>query len=138
MFNPFKSTAFYSGGLALKPDPVVIGIMPVYICSVAFVVFLTERMEANFLKNGELQLSPWHVVSLRLPMVSLGEYFGIVNFLSPEDWLMGYGSMCYVAWMYLGVCIPRPPGKSKAREWYERALTWLNDRLTIPPEPVHQ
>lgn len=131
------STVFYCGFYVFDQRPVIAVLLSIYIAGSLFLVRIIEMQESEFLKNGGLVMPPFGVLQrifwfsayliLALPGLSSENY---------GDRLLSYGLLCYVLFIYLSDCIPRPPSKSKMREWSEKALTWLNDLLASPPVPV--
>lgn len=100
---------------------------------------LIERAEAEFLATGRLLFAGAFPAAWRQVALFVYGIMGPYSLLLDET---GRELFCFwtfnVGWMYFSSCVPRPPGKSKVREWYEAASTWLDDRLTALPEPVHQ
>ncbi|MFA5942128.1 MAG: hypothetical protein WC798_00430 [Candidatus Paceibacterota bacterium] len=43
--------------------------------------------------------------------------------------------ICWIAWVYFSICIPRPPGKNKVLEWLKKGLQWLRSQKP-EAEPV--
>ena len=106
--------------------------------SAALLVHRAEKEEAEFLANGNLRFSPVNILFVRLILTLIYGFLGGISmsFQNIGGYLLFYGSMCFIAWTYFSACIPRPPGKSKIREWYEKGLWWLNDKLEPVPVPT--
>lgn len=133
------STIFFWGCIIYIPDPLNVLLGLWNSVSTLPIVRQIERGEAEFLKNGRLELSLTHLASMRLLVViCFGPPIIISPFLLPDGLyqLMICTLVGFIAHVYFSACTPRPPSKSKAREWYEKALTWLNDRLKPAPIPV--
>lgn len=103
---------------------------PLLVLVVVFTVLVVhyiERQESAFLKNAELDApSKGNTAGLRLSilaMVVLTVFVGSALLL----WSL------ILADAYISLCIPRPPSKSKMREWLEKGLQELNSLL---PEPA--
>jgi len=95
-----------------------------------------EQEESEFLANGKIKLSFLHSVYFRTRFILI---VGVITILlliiaDPPSYLLVCANVCMIAWVYLAVCTPRPPGKSKMREWCEKGLWRLNDWLK--PEPA--
>jgi hypothetical protein len=104
--------------------------------SIVALVFIYESEEAQFLKNGEISYSQWQESSRRRIAVFFQGGFAIM-FSLESLWPLVFSVACVIAWIYFCACIPRPPSKSKMREWVEKALAKLNGILPDPaPEPV--
>jgi len=102
-----------------------------------YTVRYIEKSEERFLKDGSLE-HPITNAPLRLMFFCSHGFLAYISFV-PSDYIeiiLACGYICYILFIYLDACIPRPPSKSKAREWYEKALTWLNDKLKPSPVPV--
>ena len=112
--------------------------MLLFTAGAAFLVHWAEKEEAEFLINGNLRFSPANILFVRLVITFTYGFLGGINlfFQNLGGQLFFYGSMCFIAWVYFSACIPRPPGKSKIREWYEKGLWWLNDKLEPAPVPA--
>ena len=97
-----------------------------------------EQAEIEFLENGRLVAFLSSSPPMRLVGVYVLGVMGIFNllFFGRTGQAVFCQQLFIVVAIYLSVCIPRPPGKSRAREWYEGALTWLDDRLGKSPEPA--
>ena len=102
-----------------------------------FIVYKIEEEESKFLENRNLTISPFHDSSERIITLFFATPFLFVFSIigSPRSYLCMCSVVCIVAWVYFSACIPRPPGKSKAREWSEKAMMWLNDKLKPAPVP---
>jgi len=75
-----------------------------------------RKEEIVFLENGTLEFSELHDFSLRFPLA----VFPLLTFFLPPMPLLCYLPwFFFIAWIYFSACIPRPPGKSKLREWLE-------------------
>lgn len=110
-----------------------------YTVSAAFIIRRDEKEETEFLTNGKLRFSPWHIVFVRL--YAAGFALGCAGFVlmmvpTVIGLLEACLQICFVAWVYFSACIPRPPGKSKAREWYEKLLHRLRDKFQPIPVPA--
>lgn len=120
--------------------PMIITI-PIVTAIVAEMVRQIENREARFLERGILSQGFWHFRATRiialLVLVFLNTVYlqrfggGDVPFL-----LDSFRCVVIAVWIYVSACIPRPPEKSKARQWCEKGLGWFNDKLVTPPEPV--
>jgi hypothetical protein len=129
---------FWGGFIFLELDSLIVGYMLLFTVSAAFFVRQAEREEAEFLANGNLRSSPANILFVRLFMALIFGFFGGTSLFLQNvgGQLFFYGSTCSIAWVYFSACIPRPPGKSKIREWYEKGLQWLNDKLEPTPVPT--
>lgn len=94
--------------------------------------------ETEFLKKGLLRLPVGNTPILRIICilflifdVTLVYTYGNSSYL----WAAG-GMTLTTSWYYLECCIPHPPSKSKARELYEKGLSWLGDILEPGPSPL--
>ncbi len=101
-----------------------------------------EREERIFLARGELKPNINHIPKVRI--TNLAFYVGASALsmalmfiaLVPElTWLLAWVT-CVLTRIYLSACVPRPPGKSKMREWAENGVMWLRDSLPPAPLPI--
>ena len=117
---------------------VIVSMLLLLTASAAFLVHRAEKEEAEFLANGNLRFSPNNILFVRLLLTLIyGSLGGTgLSFQNVGGHLLFYASMCFIAWVYFSACIPRPPGKSKIREWYEKGLWWLDDKLQPTPVPA--
>jgi len=104
-----------------------------------FVVRDLEAQEKAFLARNELRdnidYSGGRIVSLVLYGITLPLTLSLALASSAPELLWFCGWMASVlSKTYFSACIPRPPSKSKMREWLEKGLTALRDSL--PPEPI--
>ncbi len=130
-------------------EPVAYFVVALYMTFVStLVVFQLEKREEQFLK-GSSALEPEKLLDpekRKGPVLINMSIFFIFLVLGSEGL---DGSFCISAqgaimilYIYVAACIPRPPDKSKMRQWYERALWWLNDALkpagesALVPVPV--
>lgn len=95
-----------------------------------------EKEECEFLSHGKLRFNFMRTFSFRL------SGFFVIELPYAAIWLLS-GSMenlmvfaSFMMWLYVMACVPRPPSKSKFRQWYEKALTWLGDRVRDAPTPL--
>ena len=133
------STVFFWGGNVSYFDPAMFALLSINTFSMMSIVRRTEKEESEFLANGKLFAVPWSDASLRFVLAMTIGCMGFLMWLLPSSkggqW-MSYGMISLSIWLYICACVPRPPSKSKAREWYERGLTWLNDQLKPAPIPA--
>lgn len=136
-----SSAIFFSSIFVFRPKGVeVMFLLIVYVIGTVFIVLGTEIEEAEFLRDNKLQSSPWHNVFLRSTIALVFECTAALSLLPSSDeadWLWSFGGMSYIAFGYFSACIPRPPSKSNAREWYEKVLTVLNSKLQPAPVPTN-
>lgn len=116
----------------------VIPISLICTMSVLRLIRAVELEEVEFLKNGHLIAFPSRFLPFRLLTVCVFGGMGIYNllFFGRTGQALFFQQLSIVASVYFSACVPRPPGRSKAREWYEKALTWLDGKLAMPPEPA--
>ena len=107
--------------------------IPVMLTWGVFAVWCIEREESDFLQNGRITHSVLDVSHFRIGVLLAVALPAALMGLFLADEVSAIVSVSYVVWTYVSPCIPRPPGKSKMREWSEKALAWLNGRL---PEPT--
>lgn len=95
-----------------------------------------EHEEAEFLESGAIHYRLTNSRFFRLlPIAVLGPSTAL--FLeTPLCGIFLSAFASFMAVVYISACLPRPPGKSKMREWCEKGLSWLNDRLPEVPAPV--
>lgn len=119
---------------------VLIGIAAILWVKIFFEVKNIENKEKIFLSSGQLYFNEWGDPRARtFPLVVIGLLLVValvlIPFVSESLWLCLY-TIASIARSYFSACIPRPPGKSKMRQWYENGLTWLNDRLKPADAPA--
>jgi hypothetical protein len=93
---------------------------------------VVDIQEKNFLSKGTIEENVWHTEDVRKPLAILSALLLLVSLLvrSPNATDLIFLDLLGV--MYVGACIPRPPGKGKLRQWLESTLSGLNIWL---PEP---
>lgn len=89
-----------------------------------FSIFEIEKRETEFFRNGTLLFSKWVDAPKRVEDVISDIFLILINLTSaiiigPPACLMGIAILFSIAWKYFSVCVPRPPGKSKLREWLD-------------------
>lgn len=97
------------------------------------------REERNFLSGTLPGVSSFQLTLVRLLIVGLASLNVGISWLIDNLWAALWftlSELSLLIWLYVIVCFPRPPGKSKMREWCEKSLSWLNDRLPEVPAPV--
>ncbi len=124
-------TGFFGVDCAFSQKPMLGILFLPWVAIVIMSIRALEGLEAKFLKDGELFFSPYYAFEIRFPLAAV---YAILIFISEQTML--YAMICMFLYVYFGACIPRPPSKSKMREWYERALTGLNDWLKPAPALV--
>ena len=78
-----------------------------------------RKEEIMFLESGSLEYSKLHDFSGRFPLI------GFTLFVFSLQILLSWPLLCFipwffsVGWIYFSACIPRPPRKSKIREWLD-------------------
>lgn len=94
-----------------------------------------KREEIEFLRSGKLEYNIFHSTPTRLILVLTNGIMAVVNLVSLNflQELAFLGTVFLIAWFYFSICIPRPPGKNKVREWYENGLWWLDSKLQEAP-----
>lgn len=95
-------------------------------------IIRTDNEEEEFLRTGKIYESGFAAPSRRLLQLCGFLVLSFLFSLFPVEDGNGFISFAFLlfsVWMYTCACVPRPPSKSKMREWYEKALTWLNDKL---------
>ena len=96
-----------------------------------------DVQEKEFFKNGRLYRRITESRGARvIGTIALIAQTIRSPFFTLENELLICSNLCLIAWIYVSVAIPRPPGKSKARQWYESGLWWLKDRLNDAPAPA--
>jgi hypothetical protein len=98
-----------------------------------------ERDEQNFLLRGELHWNDRHISGFRLLVLGSLTVLGLALLVVEEGPQVPFALTAFAAYTvgtYIGACMPRPPGKSKLRQWYENALTWLGEWLREEPSPT--
>jgi len=108
-----------------------------------FMARMTEYEEKTFLAHGELKYNANYDSSTRIGALL---FFGTL--LSFSLWLFLVLPAPEFSWfcvwiisllvrMYFSACVPRPPSKSKMREWLENGLKRINSFLPEPsPVPI--
>jgi len=108
-----------------------------------FTIREIESEERAFLTRQELRHNINRSSTVRITfLVFSGSFLGFDIYLMEVD--STHGQIWFYAWIisvlarvYFSACVPRPPGKSKVREWLERELQKLNSLLPEPaPIPV--
>lgn len=126
------ATTFIWGIIAYKPISfgVVMGL--IHTAGAAFVIRETEKREKEFLANEMLRLSAFHIVSVRLILsgsIFAGSVYTLILMPNVVGALVTSSEMCIIAWVYFSACVPRPPSKSRVREWYEKMLSRFQGEL---------
>jgi hypothetical protein len=132
------SAIFFGGLTILLTEPILAVLALMYVPIAAFTVRAIEKVESEFLKNGSLIMPIWNL-PVRLTFTSVQAFSAYLSFSVNMDYknqMACYGIVAVILWMYLSSCVPRPPSKSKMREWYEKALTWLNNQVKPAPAPA--
>jgi len=127
----FLPEAGLTAGLVLSPMIIALSV------STVWNIRKIEAQEVEFLKSGRFHVSS-SSITYRGFLLTMTLLF-CVAVMPPVDavnLLCDAGYVFLVAEGYFSACIPRPPGKSKFRKWYETALTWLNDQLKPDPIPA--
>lgn len=95
----------------------------------------TEKAEIEFLAKGRLRRHVSHFLEARLSLFVVCA-FDIFTGLMHFGWTFPCFGMSAIAWIYFSACIPRPPSKSKMREWAEKSLMFLRDQFPPALVPV--
>ncbi|MDP2655041.1 MAG: hypothetical protein Q8P17_00540 [bacterium] len=109
--------------------------------STSFLIIVTvistridEESKRRFLKKGKIRYESLYERRVRIPTVILSTFALLLIYIGSENILL---SVClcisFISWIYFVACIPRPPSKSKAREWCDKMLKVLNDSLKPAP-----
>lgn len=107
-----------------------------------FMVCKVESDERIFLARGELRYDVENVPELRIMNLATYGILLLFSFLlalissAPELLWLCWWIVSVLARIYFSACVPRPPGKSKVREWSEKSVMWLRDQLPPAPVPV--
>jgi hypothetical protein len=129
------TAAFMVACTALVGDLYLLALTIIFVSTTAIEAFKEKKDEAKFLRNGSLAHTNWAATPERLAalviscvglafLAFLALFVGLSH--TPGQ-LFSCTLVCYLASVYFAVCIPLPPGKSKAREWYEKRFRWLKD-----------
>lgn len=95
---------------------------------------IDEESERRFLKKGKIRYESLYERRVRIPTVILSTFASLLIYIGAENTLLSVCScISFISWIYFVACIPRPPSKSKAREWCDKMLTVLNDSLKPAP-----
>jgi len=131
---------FYLGSAILRCDPFSGLIAVPFIFSTIITVLEIEDDEDDFFAERNPRLSVTHNPSLRIVTVLVWAVFSFflpLFIIDGVGWPLFVGGTCFTAWVYVTACVPRPPGKSKVREWLEKGLQKLNSFLPEPaPIPI--
>ncbi len=121
--------------------PAVALIALVFSFSCIFMIREIESEERAFLARQELRHNINHSCTVRImSLVLYSSFLGFSIFLMEvgsaheQIWFCAW-TVSVLARIYFSACIPRPPGKSKVREWLEKGLQGLNSLLP-EPEPI--
>ena len=95
-------------------------------------IITIEVEESAFVKCGAIFFKLHRCMPVRIASASAAAFISIVEF---PGWTSG-SFLSLIVWIYASACVPKLPGKNKARHLYERALIWLNDRLQPVPESI--
>lgn len=124
--------------VTLSFEPPMLTAMAFFTAVCFFMVKRSERHEREFVERGSIYTDSGPFLRLYVLCTS-SALCGSLLFLSPftaqTAWYCG-SHVCFLVWIYVNVCVPRPPGKSKMRQWLESALTWANDALSPAPIPI--
>lgn len=101
-------------------------------------IWMDDRDEAAFLAKNTLAISPANFTLVRIiGSCCLGGLGICVLLFVPEFRIFLYGELLFLfIYLYFSACIPRPPGRSKMREWYNKTLWAVNDWLKPAPVPA--
>lgn len=107
-----------------------------------FIAFLyclvAEHQEREFLKTNKLQIS----LSSSLPAwqrvlwVVMFLFSFITMALTKQSSFLSIWILLIVLWLYVDLCVPRKPNKSKVRKWIDGMLTRLGEMLEPNPELI--
>jgi len=110
---------------------VVLAMIPV-VGLYSLAILVVERQEREFLKSGKLSAHAETNVPI-FRIAGMAVFFLSVYTIDFLGLAIVLALMCCTAVSYVLMCVPRPPSKSKMREWLENGLTWMNGIL---PEPT--
>ena len=127
---------FHWACAVIRVDSFLFLLLLIFTSGCVVTVHITERQEVEFQKTGKLRQAFFNTMQARLVVTLFMGCFAILGITSADFslYVLSYGQASYILWVYFGACIPRPPSKSKMREWYEKGLSSLNDWLK--PEPA--
>jgi len=127
------TAVFMVAGTVLVWDLTLLAFATIFVSAMAFEVFEEEKDEDEFLRS-DIRLThtswaadPERLTALAISCVGLTFFSLFVGLSYTPGQLFFCTLVCYLASVYFAVCIPRPSGKSKAREWYEKKFRRLND-----------
>ena len=139
------SAIFFCAGFVFKGDPIMALMILVYAVIMAGGVCVTERREKEFLNNGNILLSDWNNAHMRILAIFFCGFMAFVFTLpsaGKDEFLRSMFQfrwgvpICIILNVYFSACIPRPPAKSRVRQWCEKGLRWLRDKLQPTSIPV--
>lgn len=123
-----------------RPSPFLMSISLMLSVSYIFVIREIESEERAFLARGELKYDVSHSPVERSNFLLFNGTFLLLGlwaflvFLAPGFLWFCTWIVSVLARKYFSACVPKPPSKSKMREWAEKSLMFLRDQL--PPAPV--
>lgn len=140
------STIFFCGFSVCAFRYIGIGLALLTIILSAINIRRIEKEEIEFMTNDKLDFRLSNEFSVRKPLLIVDlfaiPWFSLVIFFGNQEFQIIVQSQCILgailsnmAWRYFSICIPKPPAKSKVREWSEKALGWLSERLQPSPVP---
>lgn len=130
-------TAFFGTYTVTNSSTINILLIVTLTMLVVYVVHYIERAEVRFLKDGDLEY-PIFNAPMRLSWLCINGFLAYISFISDDyaEIILACGYICYILFCYLDECVPRPPSKSKAREWCDKLLTALNNWAKPAPAPT--
>jgi|GEM_PF-6226412 len=123
----------------LLHEPAIVGAVLLTANSIALVFFIEGRERAFLQDPGAIPLTTLRDPQFRCVLAASYIFVGVdALFLVPKE--TGHyffvGTLFMALAVYIGGCLPKPPTKSKFRQWYEQGLTWLNEKLKPAPELI--
>jgi len=106
-----------------------------------------ENQEKRFLESGEIKYHLLNNFSYRIALLMIGIVLTMIVFSVGFFLTKTYevrdmvfvialmSVMCFVMWGYFTACVPKPPCKSKIRQWCEKAIQWFRDIREPAPVP---
>ncbi len=129
------SAVFFWGDFFFSSDVRLVVVVLPYTLLIWYATRRIGEEESEFLASAKIHLSALHAATVRLTIACIfASLIGMSLWtLGRDALLMSCGYISYIIWVYIAACIPRPPSKSKIREWFNKVLWRLDDMLQPAP-----
>ena len=119
-------------------DPWDIVVNSLFVFNAFFYCLTTKHYEREFLRENTLHEGILSTLSpcVRIFYIVLFLLSCVVVSLSKQSMFLALWLLTMTLWMYVDICVPRKPNKSKVRKWIDGTLTRLGEMLEPQPELI--